>query len=64
MRAGGAELGLVGFDDFEPADLLGVSVVAASPEAMAASAQLEIPPSASFSNAGGAPCGNRISSGC
>lgn len=34
MRAAGTQLGLVGFDDFELADMLGVSVVAASPEAM------------------------------
>lgn len=34
MRSAGLELGLVGFDDFELADMLGVSVVAASPEAM------------------------------
>lgn len=34
MRATGAQLGLVGFDDFELADMLGVTVVAASPEAM------------------------------
>lgn len=34
LRASGRQVGLVGFDDFELADHLGVTAVAASPEAM------------------------------